>query len=152
MNTSFKVSRGDDISALCEGVVKLCQKFWDEANILEISVEPVFGNATTKQNNQQFEWYKEAEKQGDMTAKEYRADCKAYCGVPILVRDSEEFREQYNRIVKPLPYEHKLELMVEPFDFPVTSLMNKKQKSEFLDAVFLRLTTEHGIHLEGKNQ
>lgn len=114
---------------------------------LKIVAEPT-SKATEAQNDQQHAWFKAAEKQGDMTAQEYRADAKAFCGVPILIRDSAEFREKYERIVKPLPYEHKLALMVEPFDFPVTRLMNKRQKSEYLDRVFRRLTTEHQIHLE----
>jgi hypothetical protein len=34
-----------------------------------------------------------------------------------------------------MAYEQKLELMVEPFDFPVTSAMNIAQHGAFLDEV-----------------
>jgi len=45
-----------------------------------------------------------------------------------------------------MPYGQKLELMVEPFDFPVTSAMTVKQHSEFLDKTAQHLR-ELGIHL-----
>mgnify|MGYP003135696846 CR=1 FL=1 len=73
--------------------------------------------------------------QGDQTATEYRAYCKLRFGVPILRRDSLEYRSKYDEIVRPMTYEHKLALMVEPFDFPVTSAMNVAQQSEFLDRI-----------------
>ncbi len=48
--------------------------------------------------------------------------------------------------VKPLPYETKMALMVEPFDFPVTRIMTVDQERRFLDDVF-RFYTEQGIVL-----
>ena len=59
--------------------------------------------------------------------------CKLEQGVPILRRDSEDFRGTYDRVLKPLPYEHKLRAMrlIE-----ITSVMTVKQMTEYLDAVF----------------
>lgn len=142
----LKVPRGDE--KMVSDILRICNDFWTDHKWLEITIKPLSGKATEAQNDQQHVWYAEAEKQGDQTAKEYRAECKAWCGIPILNRDSEEFRAKYNEIIRPLSYEHKLALMVEPFDFPVTRLMNKAQKSEYLDAVYQRLTVEHGIQLD----
>ncbi len=145
---SLKLCRGGDNAKQIDQILAICDSFFDKSKWLEVTIKPLSGKATKPQNDMQHVWYAEAEKQGDMTAKEYRADCKAWCGIPILNRDSEEFRAKYNEIIRPLSYEHKLALMVEPFDFPVTRLMNKDQKSEYLDAVYHRLTVEHGIALE----
>ena len=60
------------------------------------------------------------------------AYCKLHFGVPILRRDSLEYRQKYDRIIRPMSYEQKLELMVEPFDFPVTSAMNVAQHGAVL--------------------
>ena len=118
-----------------------------------VSILP-YDPKTDAQNNQQHEWYREAERQKpEMTAADYRAECKAHCGLPILFRDSEEYREAWDRLIRDrYDYEEKLELMKPPVDYPVTRAMNKKQLSEFLDAVFHRLTVKHGIDLSQYSQ
>ena len=99
-----------------------------------------------EQNRLQRLWLNEAAEQGDHTAEEYRAYCKLTIGVPILRAENEAFAEQYDRIVKPLPYETKLQLMMEPIDFPVTRLMTTKQKATYLDQMH-RLLSEMGFRL-----
>ena len=101
---------------------------------------------TNNQNRTQRLWCKEAEEQGDHTAEEYRGIFKLHCGVPILRAENEAFRERYDRIVKPLPYETKLEIMREPLDMPVTRLMTTDQHTRYLDAVH-RMLSEQGIAL-----
>lgn len=91
---------------------------------------------STEQNKLQRKWLLEAEEQGDMTAEEYRAYCKLHFGVPIMRRDSEDFKEKYDRILKPHSYEDKLTMMMVPLDFPVTRAMTTKQKTEYLDAMY----------------
>ena len=87
------------------------------------------------QNKLQRKWCQEAAEQlGDRTAEEIRGDAKLRFGIPILRADSAEFSEKYDRLIKPRPYAEKLELMMEPFDFPVTRLMTTKQKTAYLDA------------------
>ena len=71
-----------------------------------------------------------------MSAEDYRAYCKAYFGVRILRAENEAFREQYDRIVRPLEYEQKLEIMKEPIDLPVTRLMTSRQKKRYLDDIY----------------
>jgi len=95
---------------------------------------------TIEQNKLQHKWLLEAEEQGDQTAEEYRGYCKLNFGVPILRNENELFREKYDRIIRPLPYEVKLEIMMVPLDFPVTRLMTTKQKSKYLDQQYLFFT------------
>ena len=93
---------------------------------------------TNPQNRLQRLWVKEAAEQlQDETAEEKRGYCKLHFGVPILRSESEEFAAKYDDIIKPLPYPAKLALMQIPFDFSVTSLMNTKQKKQYLDAVYV---------------
>lgn len=92
------------------------------------------------QNRLQRQWINEAARQGDQTAEEYRAFCKLHFGVPILRAENEDFLHQYNKTVMALTYEQKLEIMKVPIDFPVTRLMNKKQKTMYLDAMYLHFT------------
>lgn len=92
---------------------------------------------TNEQNRLQRKWLSEAAEQGDHTAEEYRAYCKLHIGVPILRLENDFFRERYDEIIKPLPYETKLAMMAEPFDFPVTRLMSTKQKKHYLDAMYI---------------
>lgn len=88
------------------------------------------------QNALQQKWCDEVAKQlGDRTAEEIRGESKLRFGVPIMRRDHEEFAEKYDRLIKPRPYAEKLELMMEPLDFPVTRLMTTRQKTEYLDAM-----------------
>jgi len=95
---------------------------------------------SAEQNKLQRKWMNEAEEQGDQTAEEYRAYCKLHFGVPIMRQQSEEFREKYDRIIRPLPYTQKLELMAVPFDFPVTRIMTMKNEKKYLDQVYLFFT------------
>lgn len=102
---------------------------------------------SSEQNRLQRLWLKEiAEQLGDRTAEDIRGDAKLRFGVPILRAENESFREKYDRIIKPLPYETKIELMMEPMDFPVTRLMTVDQKTRFLDAIY-RHYSEQGIAL-----
>lgn len=113
-----------------------------------------------EQNKLQRKWMIEASQQGDQSAEEYRAECKLTIGVPLLreaadaaaaKQDSGEnlsklelgyiyFKQQYDRVIKPLPYEHKLACMAEPFDFAVTRHMGVDLFCKYLDAVYIRFT------------
>lgn len=90
---------------------------------------------STDQNRLQRLWMLEAEEQGDMTAEEYRGYCKLHFGVPILRAEDEEFKEIYDTVIRPLPYDAKLALMRVPIDLPVTSRMTTDQKSRYLTCV-----------------
>jgi hypothetical protein len=105
------------------------------------------GKRSLKQNRLQRQWLNEiAEQLGDRTPEEVRGYCKLTIGVPILRAENEAFRERYDAIVKPLPYEQKLALMMEPLDFPVSRLMSTKQATAYLDGIH-RHFSEKGIVL-----
>ena len=105
------------------------------------------GKRTVKQNRLQRQWLHEiAEQLGDQTPEEVRGYCKLTIGVPILRAEHEDFRERYDAIVRPLPYEQKLALMMEPLDFPVSRLMTTKQATAYLDGIHLHFS-ERGIAL-----
>lgn len=93
-----------------------------------------------EQNKLQRLWCNEAAEQGDQTAEEYRGYCKLHFGVPILRMENEKFREVYDRVVRPLSYEDKLQIMMVPLDLPVTRLMTAKQKTQYLDAMYQHFT------------
>ena len=94
------------------------------------------GDRTLSQNRLQRLFLNEISEQlGDRTPEEVRGYCKLTIGVPILRQENDAFREKYDRIIRPMPYEDKLELMMEPIDFPVTRLMNTKQHAKYLDEI-----------------
>ena len=112
----------------------LKQVDFDQA--MDVTIKPSKKDRTLEQNRLMWQWFKDAEEQGQMKSWEYRAHAKLFFGGPILRRDSANYREAYDRLVKKrFTIEEKLALMVEPMDFPVTSAMSVKQKSEFLDAL-----------------
>jgi hypothetical protein len=110
-----------------------------------ITVEWVQGRDRTRdQNALQFLWATEAAHQlGDRSVDEIRHEWKLRHGVPILREDSADFREIYDRVLKPLPYEQKIQAMR---FIPVTSEMKVRQMVRFLDAVS-RECAEQGIRL-----
>ncbi len=89
------------------------------------------------QNRLQRLWLNEvAEQLGDRTPEEVRGEAKLAFGVPMLCAENEAFADTYDRIVKPLPYEQRLALMMEPLDLPVTRIMSTDQKTRYLDAFY----------------
>ena len=102
---------------------------------------------TWLQNKLQRKWMIEVSEQlGDRSPEDVRAYCKLTIGVPILRHENDDFCEKYDRIIKPLDYATKLEMMAEPLDFPITRMMTTKQKTEYLDTV-LRHFSEQGVIL-----
>jgi hypothetical protein len=102
---------------------------------------------TDHQNKLQRQWVAEISQQlGDMTPEEVRGYCKLAFGVPILRQENDAFRAAYDATIKPLNYEAKLRLMMEPFDFGVTRIMTTRQKTAYLDAVH-RHFSEQGVVL-----
>ena len=124
--TSRIIRTGADIDALTDLL---------RARSLPVTVSIAKGvNRSTEQNRLQRKWLGEiAEQLGDQTTEEVRGYCKLTMGVPIMREANEVFCEKYDRIVKPHSYEEKLEMMMEPLDFPVTRLMTTRQKTQFLD-------------------
>lgn len=100
-----------------------------------------------EQNRLQRLWCNEiAEQRGDTTPEEVRGYCKLTIGVPILRAENEAFCLRYDEVVKPLSYEQKMAIMMEPLDMPITRFMTTKQKTKYLDGVYQHFT-EKGIVL-----
>lgn len=112
---------------------------------LPLTVEWVQGRDRTKEQNRlQFLWAREAaEQRGDRTPEEQRNEWKLKFGVPIMREDSPRFRDTYDRLIKPLSYEEKIEAMEL---IAVTSLMKVKQMVRYLDAIE-RECAEEGVEL-----
>lgn len=85
------------------------------------------------QNRLAQRWFSDVSRQlGDRDHEDVRAECKLHFGVPILRAENEAFRVRYDRILKPLTYEEKLDA-IKTFDLPVTRLMTVKQMTAFMD-------------------
>ncbi|WP_282027098.1 hypothetical protein [Limimaricola cinnabarinus] len=103
-------------------------------------------NRGAQQNRLAQRWFTDIARQlGDQTHEDVRAECKLQFGVPILRAENEAFRQRYDAILKPLPYEEKLDAMKQ-FDLPVTRLMTVKQMTAFMDEVS-RVWTGRGFRL-----
>lgn len=62
----------------------------------------------------------------------WKCFCKLHFGVPILRAEEPDFLEVYDRTIKGMGYEQKLEVME---IVPVTSIMTKPQLSKYLEAM-----------------
>lgn len=112
-----------------------------------VTIEERGKSRSLEQNRLQMLWHLEAAQQlRDEDAEDKRAYCKLHFGVPILRAESETFRAEYDRVVRPLDYATKLALMKAPFDFPVSRLMTVKQTTQFLDAIYQHYTSQ-GVRL-----
>ena len=85
------------------------------------------------QNSIGHAWYEQlARELREDDALGWKCYCKLHHGVPIMRAEDNEFREAYDGSIKRLTYEQKLVAMRH---WPVTSLMNKVQKSKYLEAM-----------------
>lgn len=100
---------------------------------------------SAEQNRLSHKWYAEIAEQTGEGVDDVRARCKLEIGVPILREGSETFRKTYDRLIRPLDYADKHDL-IRDTDMPVTRLMNVTQMTAFMDAVFKR-HAEFGIVL-----
>lgn len=101
---------------------------------------------STAQNRLAQQWFTDIATQlGDQTHEDVRAECKLRFGVPILRAENEAFRISYDRVIKALPYEQKLDA-IKAFDMPVTRLMTVKQMTAFMDEM-QRHWTAQGVRL-----
>jgi C-terminal processing protease CtpA/Prc len=114
---------------------------------------------STAQNRLVQRWFTDIATQlGDQTHEDVRAECKLRFGVPILRAENEAFRISYDRVIKALPYEQKLDA-IKAFDMPVTRLMTVKQMTAFMDemqrhwsAQGVRLTDPEALKYEQEFQ
>lgn len=118
---------------------------WLKVQQLPITVAVKDGvDRSLSQNALAHKWFKEiADWMGDRDASSVRAHCKLVHGVKMLVTEDEEFRAKWhNMVMNRFSYEEKLDLMVEPFDFPVTRLMSVKQMTRWMNAIHDEFTAQ----------
>lgn len=90
-------------------------------------------------------WYEQlARELREDDALGWKCYCKLHHGVPILRAEDEDFREAYDATIKGMTYEQKLIAMRM---LPVTSLMNKEQKSKYLESMQADFN-RRGVRLE----
>ena len=112
----------------------------------EVTIQDFENSRSIQQNRLAFLWYKYiAVELGDGTPEDKRAFCKLHFGVAIR-KEKESFRDVYDRIIKPLTYDQKIECMKEPINFPITSDMGVKEMARYLDDID-RYYAEQGIIL-----
>src|SRR5689334_10812322 len=100
---------------------------------------------SSEQNRLSHKWYKEIADQTGEAVEDVRARCKLELGVPILRDGLDTFRATYDRLIRPLDYADKLDL-IRATDMPVTRLMSVEQMTRYMDEVFRR-HAEFGIEL-----
>ena len=111
----------------------------------EVFVKIATGKRSLSSNALSHVWYLEIAKQTNDTPEGVKAFSKLHYGVPILIAESEHFRDRYNRSIRGvLMYEQKL-LVMEILN--VTSLMNKDQMNRYLNDM-QRDSANRGIILE----
>lgn len=112
-----------------------------------VTVSYTQGDGRSKaQNALAFRWYQDIAGQlGDRTHEDVRAYCKLHHGIPIMRRDDEVYRAEYDKVFKPMAYEAKINA-IRVFDLPVTRNMRVKQMVEFMGAVS-REFSELGVAL-----
>lgn len=114
---------------------------------------------STAQNRLAQRWFTDIATQlGDQTHEDVRAECKLRFGVPILRAENAAFKVSYDRVIKGLPYEQKLDA-IKAFDLPVTRLMTVKQMTAFMDQMQkhwlgqgVRLTDPEALKYESEFQ
>lgn len=99
---------------------------------------------TLAQNDLSHVWYAQiAKAKGDETPLDIKCFCKLNFGVPILRAEDEDYRHVYDAAIKnTMDYEQKVLLMKH---WPVTSEMNTKQLSNYLDCIQLYYQQNLGI-------
>lgn len=120
------------------------RELWQSRRYLEVSVKEGKGRSV-EQNAVLHGWFgqvaRELREDDERGVKRY---CKLHFGVPILRAEDEEFREAYDRVVRPLAYEQKLVVMD---ILPVTSRMTTLQLDRCMTDIQDHYRVERGVTL-----
>lgn len=113
---------------------------------LPLTVSWVKGaDRSDEQNALMWMWANEVAYQlQDREAADVQAEWKLRIGVPILRSENDAWRAKYDAMIKPLPYDMKIDAMRD--FFPVTSVMKVRQMSKFLNQV-QQQCVERGLQL-----
>ena len=97
---------------------------------LQVSIKKA--TRTNLQNAWIYKAYSMLEKQGDMTAAEYRNYCKYTFGLPILFASDNDTSTAWRIMLKSIPYEGRLLAMEQ---MQVTSLFSADEMGRYIDAI-----------------
>ena len=115
-------------------ITDLRQNF-DEHKYMRVNVR-LGRDRTVDQNALSFAMYRELAKQDAQGEEDYyRSTCKLTIGIPILARNPKVAEKLSMLKSYSMTYEDKLNLMLYPFDFPVTRLMTREEFSEYIDRI-----------------
>jgi len=95
---------------------------------------------TNLQNAWIYKAYSMLEKQGDMTAAEYRNYCKYTFGLPILFESGGEKTAAWRIMLKSITYEQRLLAMEQ---MQVTSLFTSDEMMRYIDAICKKFNDNH---------
>ncbi len=97
--------------------------------IVRVSNEPT---RTEQMNKTVHKWFGEIAAQTGSSMAEVKAECNLTYGVPIKMRDDDEFRSAFGYFFEELDYQYKLKAL-RVFDIPITRNMKVKQLCEYMD-------------------
>ena len=142
---SFTINSEHTYSAFC----KYARDLYDEHKHITFGKPRIGKHRGLTANALSHVWYDFADKMLTEQIGNTRRYCKLHFGVPIMRADSEEFRAQYDKVIRPHSYETKLEMM----DLlTVTSLMNREQMHRYLTAMQVHYANERALVLEAKGE
>nr|WP_286948285.1 hypothetical protein [Pseudomonas sp. UBA6718] len=138
--------RINSAARLSEAVHKLTAMF-REHKYLVVSLRPG-KDRTLDQNALWFALYQRIAQMTEIgDVEDARSHCKLHFGVRILLRDSGDFRDAWNRLFLHWSYEDKLALMgahpvAGPEGLPVTRLFNRQQGIEYTNRIVDHFTAK----------
>lgn len=124
--------------SLAQGIGRLQQVFAEKRYV--VVTLKTGRDRTLDQNRLWFGMYQRIAQVLDWHVEDARRYCKLHIGVPIMRAANDEFRQQYDGLIRPMEYERKLELMgsnslLGPEGFPVTRLFDRAQGVEYTEAI-----------------
>ena len=111
--------------------IGMIRQEWGDHKFLRVSVR-TGKDRSLDQNAITHVWYEQISRElREDTPEGVKCECKLRFGVPILRATDQEFREMYDAAIKHhLDYDQKLRAMRY---LPVTSLMTKRQLSQYME-------------------
>lgn len=135
---------------LAQGISRLQQAYAEKRYV--VMTLKTGRDRTLDQNRLWFGMYQRIAQVLDWHVEDARRYCKLHFGIPIMRNGSDEYREQYDRLMRPHSYEYKLELMGScalfgPDGYAVTRLFDRKQGVEYTEAIAAEFG-QHGVFFD----
>jgi len=113
-------------------MIGLLRATFKEKHFLQVTLN-TGKKRTISQNAIGHAWYRQVSlEENEYTPGEIKNMCKYRYGLPILRGDDEKYNEACRVAIDPLSYANRIKAMEY---WPVTSLMNTNQETEYLESV-----------------